>query len=244
MRISLLALTFPLMMAAQNVTQPLPAVDQVVAKMVEQDVKRQTAFHGYTAARRYILENQHHHKRAEMLVKTTCREDGSKQFEIVSESGWGGARKYVFRSLLKSEAAASEPEQRERSRITPANYSFEMVGAEHIEGRLTYRLAIAPKTVNQYLMQGTIWVDASDYAIVRIEGTPSKSPSFWIKHVHFVHTYEKNGPFWLPVSDRSVTDARIFGSTELTIEYLDYSLNSLLSASSSTPQTRASQTGN
>jgi hypothetical protein len=62
-------------------------------------------------------------------------------------------------------------------------------------------------------------------AIVRIEGKAAKSPSFWIKSVHFVHTYQKSGSLWLPVSDRSVTDARILGSTELTIEYFDYAPN-------------------
>jgi hypothetical protein len=29
---------------------------------------------------------------------------------------------------------------------------------------------------------------------VRIEGQPAKTPSFWIKGVHFVHTYAKQGP--------------------------------------------------
>ena len=28
-----------------------------------------------------------------------------------------------------------------------------------------------------------------------------------------VHDYDKNGPFWFPVSDRSLTDVRIFGAT-------------------------------
>jgi hypothetical protein len=93
-------------------------------------------------------------------------------------------------------------------------------------------IAIAPKTPNKYLMQGRIWIDAQEYAIVRIEGKPAKNPSFWTKSVHFVHKYEKRGPFWFPVSDHSVTDVRIFGSTEVTIEYFDYSPNkSALSAS-------------
>ena len=57
--------------------------------------------------------------------------------------------------------------------------------------------------------------------IVRMEGEPAKNPSFWIKSVHFVHTYGKHGPFWFPVSDRSVTDVRIFGNTEVNIDYFD-----------------------
>ena len=56
--------------------------------------------------------------------------------------------------------------------------------------------------------------------------------SFWTKSVHFVHAYEKNGAFWFPASNRSETDARIFGRADLLIEYFDYAVAPLtLSAS-------------
>jgi hypothetical protein len=98
-------------------------------------------------------------------------------------------------------------------------------GTDTLLGHPVYVMTIVPKTPNKYLMRGRIWVDAYEYAIVRIEGRPAKSPSFWIKSVQFVHNYEKSGSFWLPVSDRSETEARIFGSTEVTIEYFDYNLD-------------------
>ena len=226
-------LVFAVALAAQDLGQQLPSANDVVAKMIERDNERQAALHGYTAARRYVLENSRHHKRAEMLVRVECGDNGSKQFQTVSESGWGAARSHVFPRLLEGESEASQPGARELSRITPENYSFEMVGKENINQRPAYVIDVAPKTHNKYLLQGRIWVDAEDYAIARIEGKPAKNPSFWIKHVNFVHTYQKSGPFWLPVSDRSVTDARIIGATELTIEYFDYSTNAAtLSASS------------
>ena len=74
-------------------------------------------------------------------------------------------------------------------------------------------------------------MDGDEYAIVRVEGEPSKNPSFWFKSVRFVHEYDKNGPFWFPVSDRSVTDVRVFGATEMTIEYSDYAPNGVQSVS-------------
>ena len=106
-----------------------------------------------------------------------------------------------------------------------------MVGEESINERPAYVIEIAPRTQNKYLIKGRIWVDAEDYAITRIEGMPAKNPSFWTKSVHFVHTYRKSGPFWFPATDRSETDARIIGTTELTIEYFDYdTATSVLSA--------------
>jgi len=211
--------------AADDSKSQLPSTGEVVARMIQSDRERQSALAGYTAARRYILENRNHNKRAEMLVRVTCLKNGSKQFETVSSSGWGAARKHVFPRLLEAEAEASTEGLRERSRIIPENYSFELAGTDNVGGRPAYVLEIAPKTSNKYLMRGKIWVDAEEYAIVRTEGTPAKNPSFWIKNVHFVHTYEKQGQFWFPVFDRSVTDARIFGATEVSIDYFDYAPN-------------------
>jgi len=209
------------------IQQEVPSADDVAARMMEHDNQRQAALHSYTALRRYVLENSRHRKRAEILVRMTCLDDGSKQFQTVSETGWGAARSHVFPRLLESESEASHPDVRERSRITPGNYSFEMVGKDVIDQHPAYVLGITPKTNNKYLVRGRIWVDADDYAIMRIEGEPAKNPSFWIKSVHFIHTYQKNGVFWLPSSDRSVTDARIIGATELKIEYFDYTVNTI-----------------
>jgi hypothetical protein len=217
-----LIFVLPVMLADSASTPPVHTADEVVARMIARDGERQAMLHGYTVDRRYVLENWNHHQRAEMTVHMICRDDGSKEFEVVATNGWGGARKHVFPRLLEAEVEAARPDLRERSRITPDNYTFEMVGTESIRGRQAYVLAIEPKTANKYLARGRIWVDAHEYAIIRIEGAPAKNPSFWLKSVHFVHEYDKNGPFWFPVSDRSVTDVRILGSTEMSIKYFDY----------------------
>lgn len=231
-------LSSALAMVLGDSSSQLPTADEVVAKMVARDNERLATLNGYTAVRRYVLGNQRYHKRAEMLVRMTCLRDGSKQFETISATGWGGARKHVFPRLLNGEIESSQPGLRERSRIIPENYAFEAVGTEYIDGRQVYVMAISPKTPNQYLMRGRIWIDADEYAIIRIEGQPAKNPSFWIKSVRFVHNYEKRGSFWFPVSNHSVTDARIFGSTEVTIEYSDYVPNTPAPSASSEPARR------
>jgi hypothetical protein len=217
-----LIFVFAFMLAEGHPTAVLPTADEVVARMMARDTERQTKLHGYTAERRYVLENRDHHKRAEMLVRVNSGEDGSKQFDVVSSSGWGGARKHVFPRLLEAETEAARPDLRDRSRITPENYTFAMAGTDYIRNRPAYVLEIEPKTPNKYLARGKIWVDADEYAIVHIEGQPAKNPSFWFKSVHFAHDYDKTGAFWFPVLDHSVTDVRIFGATEMTIEYFDY----------------------
>ncbi len=220
----LLLSLIPLTAAFADSVQPLPAADEVVARMVARDNERQSGLHSYSGVRRYVLENKRHGKRAEMLVQLTCELDGSKQFKTISESGWGGARKHVFTRLLEAETEASKPDVRDRSRVLPENYTFEMVGIRAVGDRPAYEIKVMPKSSNQYLMRGSIWIDTEEYAIVRMEGEPARNPSFWTKSVHFVRTYGKQGPFWLPTSNRSVTNVRMFGNTEVDIDYFDYTL--------------------
>ena len=213
------------LMASIDSPPAVSTAGDVVARMITHDRDRQNMLHGYTAMRRYVLENRSHHKRAEMLVRMAYERDGSKQFEVVSMDGWGGAQKHVFPRLLEAESEAARPDLVERSRINPENYTFELAGTESVRGRPAYVMAIEPKTPNKYLTRGRIWVDAQEYAVLRVEGEPAKNPSFWFKSVHFVHNYDKTGSFWFAASDHSVTNVRIFGATEMTIEYFDYKPN-------------------
>lgn len=209
----------------ENSKSSLPSVDEVIATMVHRDTQRRLALGGYTGLRRYVLENTKRQKHAEMLVFMSCQKDGSKQFDIVSSSGWGGASKHVFNKLLQAETEASQPGSSEDSRVTPDNYSFRMLREEQIDGRKAFVIELKPKREKKYLMAGTIWIDVEDYAIIRMQGKPAQNPSFWIKSVQLDRSYEKHGLFWLPVSNTSVSDVRIFGPTELKIEYVDYTLN-------------------
>lgn len=217
-------LLITLMAARENTPAPAPDVSEVIAAMMRKDAERRSEFEGYSGIRTYVLENAEHGKRAEMTVRVVCQRNGARSFEVISESGWGGASKHVFPRLLEAEASASKPGSGEDSGVNPENYSFRMIGIERIGDRTAYAIEIAPKLPKKYLVRGTIWVDTTDYAILRIQGSPAKTPSFFIRKVRFTHSYQKNGPLWLPESDISISDVRIFGPTQLTILYRDYQL--------------------
>ncbi len=202
--------------------------DEVVTKLVHQDRARQSQMRGYSVMCKYTLENKT--RSAEMLVRWTRQSDGEKRYEIVSESGDRGVRSHVFHRLLEAEVDASRPAERENSRITRDNYSFRMAGEETIGGREAYVLELEPKAQTKYLTRGRIWVDANDFAVVQIEGSPAHNVSFWAKKVNFVQTFAKNGDLWLAQSNHSVTEARMFGIANLTIEYFDYELGVLRDA--------------
>jgi len=231
-----MALTSLFALGSPDITAALPSADDVIAMVAQHDMQRQSALQGYTGARLMVLENFKHHKRAEMRVSVICHKDGSKEFEIVSSSGWGGAKKYVFPKLLEAEVEASRPGSPEDSRLTPDNYSFKMLRAEDVDGRKTYAIEVTPKKDKKYLMRGTVWIDANEFAIVRVEGQPAKNPSFWVKKTEFARRYEKQGSFWFPVSNISASEVRFFGRTDLTINYMDYVVNGPVTLASGNPQ--------
>jgi len=203
---------------------PTPALTapEIAERMVQADRQRVSALAGYSGTRHYRFENKKHNKRAEMTVRMSCGTDGVKAFEVVSESGSGFVRDHIIRKMIEAEEESSQKGERKDTRIIPDNYDFQLVGTETADGRDNYILEINPKKPSKFAIRGRIWVDAEDFAIARIEGQPAKNPSFWIRSVQVVQRYERAGQFWLPALNRSVAQARIFGTTEVVIEYSDY----------------------
>jgi hypothetical protein len=157
-----------------------------------------------------------------MLVSITCDGNGMKHFEVLSEDGWKSANKRVLHQMVETESDSSRPQIRAKNRITSENYSFRMIDTGLLDGRMAYVIEATPRREDKALFRGRIWVDTEDYALVRVEGEPAKNPSFWTHKVHFVQQYYKSGTLWFPLSTTSVTNARIFGTTDVTIRYFDY----------------------
>jgi hypothetical protein len=205
----------------QGGSPPLPSAAEIVERMVQADNNRLAALDRYTGVRHYRFENKKSGKTAEMTVRMSCN-GGVKNFEIVSESGSGFVRNHIIRKMIEAEQESSQKGERKESRIIPENYDFRLVGSERSDGRDNYVLEIAPKKPTKFSIRGRIWVDAQDFAIARVEGQPGKNPSFWIRSVNIEQRYGRTGQFWLPSLNHSVAQARIFGTTEVVIEYSEY----------------------
>jgi hypothetical protein len=220
---ALLAVFFLAGAAPAQTGDGLPTADDVVAKMMQFDAQRRSELTGYTAIRRYVAANGKRH--AEMVVGVTCANDGSEQFNVLSEEGSGWIRDHIFRKLLNEETEASRRGNRDSTRITPENYDFQLIGRDTLATGPTYVLTVAPKTPSKYLMQGMVWIDTNDFSIVRMQGQPARNPSFWIRSVNIVRTYQRVGPFWFAASTDTISQLRIFGRSELNIENYNYNLD-------------------
>lgn len=206
----------------ETLDSPL-TVSQVVSRMVETNKRRTEALRGYTSLRSYDLElhgiiNLH----AKMEVKMTYRYPGGKDFTILSQSGSAFMRNHVLKRLLEAENDASRQSEHRQVSITPQNYNFQLAGYEKDAQGKYYILDVIPKAKRKFLFKGRIWVNGRNFAIVRIEGQPSKMLSWWTPKVDFVYQYKKVGKFWLPALNKTITHVRIFGRSLLTIRYKDY----------------------
>jgi hypothetical protein len=217
------ALFFLAMM--QGDSSPSLTAPEILERMVRADNDRLAALAGYSGGRHYRFENKKTGKTAEMTVRMSYGADGVKTFEIVSESGSRFVRSHIIGKMIEAETESSQKGERKESRIVPENYEFRLIGMEDSGGRSSYVLEINPKKPTKFSIRGRIWMDAQDFAIARLEGKPAKNPSFWIRSVKVEQRYGRAGQFWLPVLNHSVAQAKIFGSTEVAIEYSDYKTN-------------------
>jgi hypothetical protein len=200
--------------------------EQVVDKLIQRNLERALALAAYQGTRIYRLE---HHgfpgsRSAEMTVAVSYRSPGMKEFSIQSETGSRWVIEKVFHKLLQSEQEALTEENQARVALNRDNYRFGLVGYESMPTGPCYILSVEPITKDKLLYRGRIWVDAEDFAVVRIEAAPAKNPSFWTKETRIEQAYAKVGDFWLPISNRSSSAIRLGGHADFTIDYQDYQI--------------------
>ena len=202
-------------------------VSQVVLNLVARNAERTKALESYTGRRTYRLDYHGFpgNLQSEMIVNVVYRAPSTKQFTVISEKGSKLIINRVFHRLLESEEEALNAKNRREGALNELNYEFTLIRFERTPERSCYVLAVRPKVSNKFLYRGTIWVDATDFAVQRIEAEPAKNPSFWTKKSQIVQTYIKTGRFWMPSNNQTTTMVRFGGKAVLNIDYEDYELN-------------------
>jgi hypothetical protein len=198
--------------------------EQVVNNLVQRNLTRAQGLAAYQGTRIYRLEYRGFpgSRNAEIVVDVKYESPGTKEFTIRSETGSKLLIDRVFKKLLESEKEALTEENARHTALNRDNYKFAQVGYESTPTGAFYVLSVQPRTKNKFLYRGRIWVDAEDFAVVRLQGEPVKNPSLWIKDTKIEETYVKVGDFWFPASNRSTSSIRLGGRAYLTIDYKDY----------------------
>ncbi|HTZ46162.1 MAG TPA: outer membrane lipoprotein-sorting protein [Verrucomicrobiae bacterium] len=211
-------------------SQASATVDQIIAQVIKHNDLRNAELHTYSAVRTYVIRDTSGTVKASKTVRMEYVAPDTKTFESISADGSVVVRDLVFDRLMETEAATAGAHDRHDTSITPANYTFQLLGQETIGAYHCYVVEAAPKREDKYLFHGQIWIDSTDFAVVKIAGHPAKRPSFWVTRADFVRQFEKVGDFWLPSRDETSVDVRLYGTKILSIEHRIDSVNGVTNA--------------
>ncbi|MGC9292572.1 MAG: hypothetical protein ACP5EP_07580 [Acidobacteriaceae bacterium] len=208
---------------------PLPvgvSTDSVFAQLVARNEERNTELAKYTCSRTYQVLDLKGKVHAEIRGQMEYRAPDTKSFQVTSEAGAHLVRKLALHPLIDAEISAATGKEHRDSSFTPANYTLILLGEEQIGPSLCFVARAVPKRKDKYLFEGTVWIDARDYALVRIEGHPARKLSFWVQQADILRQYENINGFWLPKEDKTLVRVRFYGRHILAISYQDYALES------------------
>jgi hypothetical protein len=163
---------------------------------------------------------------ATMKVKTTYKKGEGKSYEILSQSGSELIMKFGLRPLLANEKTINVPGNVEKSWFTSANYEMKLKpgATQRIDGRDCIAIAMTPRRKAPNMIDGTLWIDASDDSIVKVEGIASQKPSVFAGTTHMMRQYSNIDGYAMSKHARAESNSGLFGHTVVTIDYGDYDL--------------------
>lgn len=213
--------TFLMAVAAAHCQRTL-SVEQIVERMQQHDASQSKELKHYEAVRHYQVQYRGlgAHLAAAMDVDLRYDSGTGKNFRIVSQSGSKLLCDKVLKRAVESEEEASK--DKSSTALNSTNYRFELAGTEPVDGRPSYILEVDPVRKSKFLYRGKVFVDAGDFAVIRIEVEPAQNPSFWITSSHIENTNVKTDGVWLPEKNRSESKIRVGGTAVLTIDYGTY----------------------
>ncbi len=212
---------------AQDAPAGAPAklsLAEIVGQIERYNQERTAELKQWKAMRHYDVEYRGFAARvaAGMDVEASFDAATGKSFRIVSQSGSKMLCEKVLKRAVESEKEASQ--DKASTALTEANYRFRLAGTESVAERPAYILDAEPLTASKFLFRGKIWVDAAEFAVVKMETEPARNPSFWISRTLIHSTSARTDGFWLPQQLRSETKVRIGGTAVLTINYGSYEI--------------------
>jgi hypothetical protein len=165
------------------------------------------------------------HPAAEMTVRVTYRKGVGKSYKVLSQSGSGVILHFGLKPLLENEQEINDPAKVAESWFTTANYDMHLSLAEQrvVGGRTCIGVAIHPKRAAPNMIDGTVWVDPANGAILEVVGIASKAPSIFAGTTHMMREYAMMDGYAQATHARAESSG-MFGRTVVKIEYSDYKI--------------------
>lgn len=204
---------------AQQSSPGVPDLVTLVQRISEAQVENHARIVPYTVTREYkVFGADTRRPRTQVVAKVNFLPPNLKTYDI--DESTGGMGEKVIRHILDHEVDAARDSR--TLAVNEQNYRFDYDGEETVASVPCYRLTIAPKHERKDLLNATIWVDKDSYRIVRMEGDPSKSPSFWVKDVHVVLNFGEVSGMWMQTEIQALAHLRFGGEYKIVSHDLDY----------------------
>jgi hypothetical protein len=204
-------------LGAQSAPANSPLINRVVAR---NDPPAQQ----YRALRRLDAQSAKLGAAAWMEAWTEVDPDVGFRYQIAGEGGSNFIRSQVLKPWLENEQkmwAAGDPE---RASFTFDNYAFDDRGVA-ADGLAC--LGVKSRRKDMLLVDGSIFVNAADGDLVRIEGRLSKTPSFWTRRVEVVRHYQRINGVRMPIAIETVAQVLIAGRSTFSMTYEYETVNGL-----------------
>lgn len=156
--------------------------------------------------------------RMSATVEAWTQLDGAGRFtfSVISETGSGLIRGRVLLKALETEQQAHNEQTVSQTELTPDNYVFIPDSAATGDEA---RILLQPRRRSRMLLTGAVTVRRTDGDLIRLEGQPVESPSWWTKRVDISRRYTRINGVRVPVEMSSRADVRIGGESSFTMTY-------------------------
>jgi hypothetical protein len=201
---------------------PVMAPELAFSTYQQRVAQQAKALAGYSAVTVVRAELPETSQQGEYELQRKFEAPHSLQFTPVQFRGDGFVKSNVINRLLQSEVDHVQKDDPELTAINPSNYKLSYKGTTQLGDRLVHDYQVKPRKKRMGLFKGHLYLDAHTGALVRVEGTVVRSPSFFVKHIDFVQDYTDVQSFTLPVHIHSEARARVVGRTIVDITHRDY----------------------
>lgn len=187
-----------------------PDVSTIVNRM-QAAMANRNQDRAYTVTREYKLAPEDASKVSRVVAQVNALPSGKKDYTIKEGSGQA---ENVVRKVLDHETAPAA--EHAKAELSPNNYDFAYAGTDTVDGHTCYVLQLTPKRDGKDLLNGKAWIDANNYLVRQVAGSPAKSPSWWIKDVQVMVHYREIAGLWLQDATQAVANVRLVGKHTLT----------------------------
>jgi hypothetical protein len=192
----------------------LAGAPDVADSSIRQFLAQDGELHPYRAIRRLEAENGNRRGWIEAVTEYSPRT--GFRYEITAEDGSSYIRARVLRAVLEGERDVIAQGDMARSALAQSNYEFQANGVD-ADGLV--KILLSPKRREHVLVAGEMFLRPYGGDLVRLQGHLAKSPSFWLKTVHIVRSYDRIDGVVLPVELESNAQLRMFGAATLRMTY-------------------------